>query len=125
MNGHPAKDYKKVAQFISFLSSPEIQAEWHQFTGYLPSTKAAYELTKKQGYYDKNPGAETAILQMTLNPPTKNSKGVRIGGFLQIRDIINGELESIWSGKKTAKDALNTAVKNGNKVLRSFKKSNE
>lgn len=125
MNGLPAQDYKGVAKFISYLSSPEVQAEWHQFTGYLPSTMAAYELTKKQGYYDKNPGAETAILQMTLNKPTENSKGIRIGGFLEIRDIINEELESAWAGKESAKEALNKAVSRGNKVLREFEKSNK
>lgn len=124
MSGLPAQDYKGVAKFISYLSSPEVQAEWHQFTGYLPSTMAAYELTKKQGYYDKNPGTDTAILQMTLNKPTENSKGIRIGGFLEIRNIINEQLESAWAGKKSAKEALDTAVSKGNEVLRAFEKSN-
>jgi sn-glycerol 3-phosphate transport system substrate-binding protein len=121
--GHPAKEYKGIAKFLTYLSSPEVQADWHQFTGYLPITMAAYELTKKQGYYDRNPGTETALLQMTLNAPTEHSRGLRLGSFVQTRDIINGELEAVWGGKKTAKQALDAAVAGGNKLLRKFERT--
>ncbi|MGD8272522.1 MAG: sn-glycerol-3-phosphate ABC transporter substrate-binding protein UgpB, partial [Desulfobacterales bacterium] len=76
MQGHSAEEYKGVASFLNYISKPEVQADWHQFTGYLPITYAAYELTKKQGFYEKNPGTETALIQMTLNNPTENSKGL-------------------------------------------------
>lgn len=125
LSGHPDKDYEGVAQFFTYLSSPEVQADWHQFTGYLPITMAAYELSKKQGYYDNNPGTETALLQMTLNPPTDHSRGLRLGNFVQIRDIINTELEAVWAGKKTAEQALNDAVDQGNKLLRRFERANK
>ena len=78
LQGHDSGDYEGVAKFFSYLSSAEVQADWHQFTGYLPITMDAYELTKEQGFYDANPGTETAILQMTLNDPTANSKGLRL-----------------------------------------------
>ena len=47
-----------VAKFLDFLTKPENAAEWHQKTGYLPITTAAYDLTRQQGFYDKNPGAD-------------------------------------------------------------------
>ncbi len=121
---HDKAEYKGVAEFLKFLSSPEIQADWHQFTGYLPITYAAYELSKKQGYYDKMPDAEVAIKQMTLHAPTPNSKGLRFGNYVQTRDIINEELENVWSGSKSAKDALDSAVERGNALLRKFEKAN-
>ena len=124
-DGHPAEDYKGVAKFFSYLSSPEVQAEWHQETGYLPITHAAYELTKKQGFYDENPGTETALLQMTLNAPTENSRGLRFGNFVQVRDIINEELEAVWGGSKSAQQALDDAVDRGNKLLRRFERAND
>jgi sn-glycerol 3-phosphate transport system substrate-binding protein len=123
--GHTPEEYKGVAKFFSYLSSPEVQAAWHQGTGYLPITYAAYELTKEQGYYDENPGTETALLQMTLNPPTENSKGLRFGNFVQIRDIINEELEAIWAGDKTAQEGLDAAVSRGNELLRKFERAND
>ena len=123
-SGKPKGDYKGVAKFFTFLSSPEIQAEWHQGTGYVPITKAAYELTKKQGYYEKNPGTDVAIEQLLLKNPTKTSKGIRLGNFVQIRNIIDEELEAVWAGKMDAKSALGEATKRGNEELRKFERAN-
>ena len=125
MEGHTPAEYKGVATFFNFLSSPAVQADWHQFTGYLPITMAAYDLTKQQGFYEKNPGTETALKQMTLNKPTSNSKGLRFGNFVQMRDVVYNELEAIFDGKKTAQQGLDNAVKEGNKLLRKFEKANK
>lgn len=123
--GHPKETYKGVGQFFNYLSKAEVQAKWHQETGYLPITTAAYELSKKQGYYDKNPGTDVSVKQITLKPPTANSKGLRFGNFVQIRDIFNEELESVWAGKKTAKEALDAMVSRGNELLRRFEAANK
>ena len=123
MAGKPAEDYKGVAAFFSFLSSAEIQAQWHQQTGYLPITYAAYELTKSQGFYETNPGTDVAIIQMTGKAPTANSKGLRLGSFDQIRAIIDEELEAVWAGDKTAQAALDSAVERGNPLLRRFERA--
>jgi sn-glycerol 3-phosphate transport system substrate-binding protein len=124
LKGHKAEEYKGVAKFFSYLSKPDVQAWWHQQTGYLPITQAAYELSKQQGFYDKNPGTDVSIKQMTLNPPTENSKGLRLGSFVQIRNVIEEEIESALQGKKSAKDALDSAVSRGNDLLRQFQRAN-
>lgn len=124
LQGHESEEYKGVAKFFSYLSSAEVQADWHQFTGYLPITTAAAELTKKQGFYAANPGTDVAIKQMTNKAPTQNSKGLRFGNFVQIRDIINEEMESIWNGSKSAQEGLDAAVSRGNQLLRKFESSN-
>ena len=125
LQGHPKEEYQAVAAFLSFLSQPEIQADWHQFTGYVPITNAAYELTRKQGYYEKNPGADIAIKQLNYKAPTENSKGLRFGNFVQIRDIFNEELEAVWAGQKDAKTGLGDMVKRGDELLRKFEKANK
>ena len=124
LKGKPQAEYKGVAAFFAYLSKPEVQAWWHQNTGYLPITQAAYELSKSQGYYDKNPGAEISIKQMTLHPPTENSKGLRLGSFVQIRNIIEEELEQALAGKKPAADALKAAQERGNELLKQFQQAN-
>lgn len=124
MEGHTDEEYTAVAAFLNFLSSPEVQAQWHQDTGYLPITNAAGKLTEEQGFYDENPGTEIAGLQMTRNEPTDNSKGLRLGGFDQIRTIIDEELEGVWSGQKSAQVALDSAVERGNQLLRRFEQAN-
>jgi sn-glycerol 3-phosphate transport system substrate-binding protein len=125
LQGHPAEEYKGVATFFTYLSSPAVQSQWHQDTGYLPITTDAYYLTKGLGFYEKNPGTETALKQMTLNKPTANSKGLRFGNFLQVRDVNYNELEAIFAGKKTAQEGLNDAVAAGNKLLRKFEDANK
>jgi len=125
MSGHSEEEYKGVADFLSFLSSAEIQAKWHQNTGYMPITMAAYELTEEQGFYAENPGTDVAIIQMTGQAPTENSKGLRLGSFDQIRGFIDEELEGVWSGNKTAQEALDSAVARGNKLLRRFEQANQ
>ena len=124
LKGQKAEDYKGVAKFFSYLSKPEVQAWWHQQTGYLPITQAAYELSRQQGFYDKNPGTDVSIKQMTLNPPTDNSKGLRLGSFVQIRNIIEEEMESALQGNKSAQEALDSAVARGNDLLRQFERAN-
>jgi len=123
LGGHDDAEYKGTAKFLTYLSSPEVQAWWHQETGYVPITTAAYELSKEQGFYESNPGTDTAIKQLSLNPPTANSRGLRFGNFVQIRDVINEEMEELWSGQKSAKDALDAAVERGNALLRKFERS--
>ncbi|MCJ7839163.1 MAG: sn-glycerol-3-phosphate ABC transporter substrate-binding protein UgpB, partial [Burkholderiales bacterium] len=121
--GKKPVEYKGVARFLSFLSSPAIQAEWHQQTGYLPNTKAAYELSRTQGYYEASPGADIAIQQL-LRQPAKDSRGIRLGNFAQIRDIIDEELEAVWTHEKGPKQALDDAVERGNEELRKFERGN-
>jgi sn-glycerol 3-phosphate transport system substrate-binding protein len=123
MEGHSAEEYEGVAAFMNFLSSPEIQAKWHQDTGYLPITTEAGELTREQGFYDANPGTDIAVIQMTAKEPTENSKGLRLGSFDQIRGIIDEELEAVWAGDKSAQEALDSAVERGNALLRRFEQA--
>lgn len=125
LQGKPAAEYKGVAKFLSYLSSGPVQAKWHQETGYVPVSLAAAEITEKDGFYKTNPGRDVAVKELTLNPPTPNSKGLRIGNFVQIRDIVDGELENVWSGKKDAKTALDDAVKAGNEQLKRFEAANK
>ena len=125
MSGKKPDEYKGVTKFFTYLSSPQVQAEWHQQTGYVPITFAAYDLTKKSGYYDKIPGADMAVRQLTNKPPTANSKGLRFGNFVQVRDVIEEELEAVLAGKKDAKEALDQAVKRGNEILRKFEAANK
>ena len=124
LQGRPEAEYEGVARFFAYLSRPDVQAAWHQWTGYLPITHAAYEQSRSIGFYERNPGTDISIKQMTLNPPTDHSKGLRLGSYVVVRDIIQEELEAALSGKKPAKAALDDAVRRGNEILRQFEKAN-
>ena len=125
LNGKDPEVYKGVAQFFTYLSQPEVQAAWHQFTGYLPITNAAYELGQEQDYYAQNPGSDIAIQQITRGTPTANSKGVRFGNLTQARAVVDEEFEALLAGNKTAQEALDAAVERGNQILRDFEAANQ
>ena len=124
MSGKKDTEYKGVARFFAHLSKPEEAAKSHQRTGYLPLTKASYELTEKSGFYKKNPGTDVSVEQM-IRKTTDKSRGIRLGNFVQIRTINDEELEQVWAGKKSAKEALDAAVKRGNEQLERFQKANQ
>jgi sn-glycerol 3-phosphate transport system substrate-binding protein len=124
MAGKKAPEYKGVAAFFNYLSQPEVAARSHQRTGYLPVTLASFKLTDQSGFYKKNPGTDVSVTQM-IRKTTDKSRGVRLGNFVQIRTIIDEELEGVWSGKTTAKAALDIAIKRGNEQLERFQKANK
>ena len=123
MGGKSANEYKGVAKFFAFLSDTDRQAKLHQESGYLPITKAAYEKTKASGFYEKNPVLQTPLIELTNKEPTENSRGLRFGNMVQIRDVISEEIEAALAGQKPAKDALDSAVARSNQILRQFERT--
>ena len=123
LEGRPTEEYKGVAKFFTYLSSPEVQADWASFSGYLPITQAAAD--ELAGYYAENPGADTGLKEITLNAPTENSKGLRFGSYVQIRGIIDEEFEQLLSGDKDAQGALDAVVSRGDALLEEFQAQNQ
>ena len=122
MSGLTEDVYRGIAQFFSYLSLTEIQAYWHQKTGYLPITEAAYYLTKKKGFYASNPAAEIAVLEVMNKKNTPYTKGIRLGNYVVIREKILNYLEKAFSGELSAKEALDKAIVEGNQVLAEFER---
>lgn len=122
MAGRKPLEYKGVAKFFRFLLQPDIQADWQQQTGYLPATLAASELSRKQGYYERNPGADVALKEIA-GRATPYSRGVRLGNLARIRAVIDEELEGVWNQTKTPKEALDNAVERGNEFLSRFEQA--
>ncbi|WFU81268.1 sn-glycerol-3-phosphate ABC transporter substrate-binding protein UgpB [Bradyrhizobium sp. CIAT3101] len=123
MGGKSADEYKGVAKFLTFLSDTDRQVYIHKASGYLPITKAAYEKAKAEGFYKDQPYLETPLLELTNKEPTENSRGLRLGNMVQLRDVWSEEIEQALAGKKTAKQALDASVERGNTMLRQFEKT--
>ena len=121
--GKKPKEYKGVAKFFTYLSSPEVQADWHQDTGYVPITLAAYELTKKEGFYEKNPGPDVAVEQLMLKKPT--AIRTACASATSCRSATSWTRRWKRCGRsKTPKQALDEAVERGN-VVRQFEQANK
>ncbi|MBI4280144.1 MAG: sn-glycerol-3-phosphate ABC transporter substrate-binding protein UgpB [Armatimonadetes bacterium] len=116
----PVEEYRAVAEFFRFISAPQASARWHIDTGYVPITFTGMQVAETAGYYRQNPGTDIGIKSLTRTIPTRNSKGLRLGNLPEIRVIIEEEMEKAFQGQQTAKQALDSAVRRGNAVLRRF-----
>src|SRR5690606_21964751 len=114
--------YRGVTNSSKYISRPALAARWHQQTGYVPVTQAGYEVTKKAGFYDKNPGSDIAVRQLDADT-TDNSRGVRLGFLPQIREVADGEMERIFSGEIQAEAGLKRVAERGNELLQRFESS--
>ena len=124
--GRSADELRGVAEFFRYIARPEVAAKWHQDTGNLPISLRSYEGLKAAGYYRENPGADVAIEQLLRGggQTTENTRGIRLGGFVEIRNIIQEEMERAFQGGQTADQALVNAQTRGNAVLRNFERTN-
>ncbi|MFK5978056.1 MAG: extracellular solute-binding protein [Rhizobiaceae bacterium] len=119
MAGHPEEENKGVADFLSFLTSPDMQYFWHKETGYVPITNAAYELAKSDGYYKTTPDAEIGIIQLN-QPGGEWTKGYRLGYYVQIREVMYKQFDNIFSGKSSVDDAFKAMEEESNALLVRF-----
>jgi len=124
--GRSEAEWRGVAEFFAWLAKPEVAAKWHTDTGYLPLTRSGYEQVKASGFYKQNVGADVPIEQMLRGGGvlTENSRGIRLGGFPEIRNIIQEEMERAFQGQQDAKALLENATRRGNVVLRNFERAN-
>lgn len=122
LKGFSDEEYETIAAFFTHLSSVSVQKKWHQSTGYLPLTNEAYFESKKEGFYENHRAAEIAVLEVLGSQPTDHTWGIRLGNYIEVRDILIDYLEKAFSGELSAEKALNQGVVEGNKLLETFEK---
>ncbi|KOF54556.1 MULTISPECIES: extracellular solute-binding protein [unclassified Achromobacter] len=108
LEGHPQAEEKATAQFLAWLSKPVIAAEWHQRTGYLPLTEAAFRASDVS-FYDRVPGAQSVVASMRSNP-APSGRGFRLANYDRIEPVLNRELNDAFEGKTPPMAALNNAA---------------
>ena len=125
LQGHTEAEYKGAAAFYNFLAKPESALFWSTATGYIPVTKSGFDYMKSQGFYDKAPykGRELAIASLTASEVGPLSRGIRLGGFVQIRKEMGDAFQDIFAGKVSVADGINAAVERSNVALRRFEKT--
>ncbi|KAJ55251.1 glycerol 3-phosphate ABC transporter substrate-binding protein [Actibacterium mucosum KCTC 23349] len=122
MSGHSAEEDQATAAFFRYLTSPEVQYFWHKATGYVPITEAAYELAQKDGHYERFPAAEVGVQQLSL-PGSDNTKGYRLGFYVQIRDVMNREFSRILTGETDVDSAFEAIETEANQLMARFAKT--
>jgi sn-glycerol 3-phosphate transport system substrate-binding protein len=120
--GKSPAEYKAAAAFLNFVAQPEQALFWSTVTGYIPVTKTGYEYMMAHGFYSKPPfkGREIAIDSLTASQPTPITRGIRLGGFLQIRNEVGNALQAIFANQVSVQKGLDDAAARGDAVLRRF-----
>ena len=122
MAGKSAEENAATAKFFEYLTSPSVQYFWHKQTGYVPITEAAYEMAKADGHYDRMPAAEVGIQQLSLDAGD-NTRGYRMGFYVQIRDVMNREYGRILTGETSVEEAFQNIENEANDLLARFAKT--
>ncbi|MCB1931066.1 MAG: extracellular solute-binding protein [Candidatus Accumulibacter sp.] len=112
--GMNADEYRGVATFVSFLMQPDLQVEFTALEGFLPMTPVARAAADSQLLRADVAGLDVAYLQLHGKGALRT---LRVSQIEPVRVIVEEELEAAWSGKKPAKEALDSAVERGNEAL--------
>lgn len=125
LSGKSEEEYRGAAAYLQFLATPESERFWSANTGYIPVTRTGFEQLKDEGFYEAEPyaGREIALESLTYTEPTDLTRGIRLGGFIQIRSEWVSEVEAALAGQKSMQEALDTAVERGNTVLERFERT--
>jgi sn-glycerol 3-phosphate transport system substrate-binding protein len=127
LSGKSAEEYKGAAAFLNFIAQPEQALFWSTRTGYIPVTRSGYDGMVASGFYNDKPykGRERAIESLTASDVGPNSRGIRLGGYIQIRKETRDALQAIFANQMSVEAGLQQAVDRGNAILRRFEKTYE
>lgn len=122
MAGFSDEEYQAVGRFYEFIAEPEQQIAWSDGTGYFPVTQSAYQSLVDAGYYQEpgNINRDLAVRSLLRAEPTVNSKGIRLGNYVEIRNILREEIEQALTGEQTMQQAFDEGARRGNELLRRF-----
>ncbi|MDO7907256.1 ABC transporter substrate-binding protein [Paenibacillus sp. JX-17] len=111
MNNKPEAQQKAAWEFIKYVASPEVQAQWSVDTGYFPITKAAYDQQVLKDNMTKYPQFQTAVDQLHASVESKATQGAVMGIFPEARQLVEGAVEAALNGQQEPKAALDQAAK--------------
>ena len=117
IEGRTKDVYNGIAAFLAYLATPVVATEWHQKTLSLPWTTAAYTVSERTGFYDKLPGL-AAVMKGAATSLGATSRGIRLPNYDEVRDIMDAQLDAVWSGEKPPKLGLDDAVRLGDVAMK-------
>ena len=123
--GKSEDEYRGVAEYLKFISTPDSIKFWVSNTGYIPVTKSAFDQLTKDGFYSAAPykGRETAIASLTATEPGPLNRGFRLGSMIQLRAEWLSDVQAALAGQMTVQAAYDQSVERGNALLEKFAKT--
>ncbi|MEM7047705.1 MAG: extracellular solute-binding protein [Pseudomonadota bacterium] len=124
MKGHDEGQYQGAKAFLDFLRTHEQQIAFTQATGYTLVTKGALTDLRASGRANEPQFAPVELGVQSMNQPgTQDTRGIRLGFYVQFRDIFKQETEKAWTGEQSMQAALDKAKTRGDELLRRFEQT--
>ncbi|MFC4401579.1 ABC transporter substrate-binding protein [Gracilibacillus xinjiangensis] len=107
-------------EFMKYLQTPEVQAEWHVGTGYFAINPAAYEEQVVKDAYETMPQLRVTVDQLQSTTSSFATQGAIMDMIPEGRRIVETALETVYNGGdvdeayQTAVDQLNQSIQNAN-----------
>ncbi|AHG18598.2 hypothetical protein Z042_02405 [Chania multitudinisentens RB-25] len=121
MKGHSDAKYQAVMDFLNYIRRPEIQIEYVKRTGYLPVTQQAYQQIIQSDNANDSAFATVKVgVQSLSEPGNLNTKGIRLGFYVQFREIWMEETQKAFTGQQTMEQAIKQAKVRGDQLLERF-----
>lgn len=112
----PEENKQAAVKFIEFLTEPERVAQWSMDTGYVGTTKAAYETDVLKAYVEDFPQAKIARDQLEY---ADSELSTYQNG--QVTKLFNDNIQAALQGEMTAKEALEKSQTQADDILKAFK----
>lgn len=110
------EEKQAALKLVKFMTSPEQAAKWSIETGYMGVSPAAYETAELKKYVKQFPPA--AVARNQLRHATAELATHEAG---RVRKLLDDAIQAALSGQKTAKQALKSAQKQSQRVLRKYR----
>jgi sn-glycerol 3-phosphate transport system substrate-binding protein len=124
MKSRPAAEQQAAWEFVKYVTTPAVQAQWQADTGYYPIVKAAYNEGPSKEWATKYPQFLTAVNQIRDSPQNRMTNGAVLGVMPQARQRTQKMIESVLLGKETSQQALESAVAEINAAIDKYNKAN-
>ncbi len=100
-------------EFITHLTSPEVQGRWSRFTGYFAPRMAAYDMDEMKEFVAQNPDALRAVEQLQFAGPW-----IATYNTVAVRKAVEDEMQALLSDPELSIDeAAARAQDNANEIL--------
>ena len=108
--------------FALFMTNTENMANWHKLTGYYPVRTSSVNLLRKQGWFEGNPLQVVAFRQLLNTRPNIANAGALTGANIQMRSLIEQNIQKVLSGQNVA-DVAKTASEQVGAALVEYNKN--
>jgi len=120
MEGQSEEEYDAVWSFYQYLSETPQAILWHKGTGYFPATNDAVQALDDEGWFTERPNFRTAFDQILAGNDTPAGRGVLLGDFVIIRDVVGAGIEDAVVNGVDPQEAMDTAVEESNTILEDY-----